>query len=282
MKIGGFEAVLLSDGTFRLDGGAMFGTVPQTLWCRHDKPDEKNRIALALGCLLIKTPKGRRILVDTGLSSKYDDNPKFKSIYSVDRPVTLRGELKKIGLAPSDIQLVINTHLHFDHAGGDTEFNDTGMPVPAFPKARYLIQKEEWDDANHPHERNQASYMAENFAPLQEARQLDLVEGEYEIEPGLKVIQSGGHTQGHQCVLIESQGETALFLGDLVPTASHIPLPYIMGYDLYPVDTLESKRALYAKAAEGDWTLLFQHDVRQRAAKIEKVDGRYAAKVEKA
>ncbi|MEK7859470.1 MAG: MBL fold metallo-hydrolase [Elusimicrobiota bacterium] len=278
LKIGRFEAHLLSDGTFRLDGGAMYGTVPRNLWCRHESPDEKNRIPLALGCLLIRTPSGRNVLVDAGLSSKYDANAKFKTIYAVDRSVTLRDELKARGLAPADIHLVINTHLHFDHAGGDTEFDDAGRPVPAFPNARYLIQKDEWEDANHPHERNAASYMEENFAPLEDKKVLELVSGDYEIEPGLRVTRSGGHTRGHQCVTIESEGQTAIYLGDLVPTRAHVPLPYVMGYDLYPVDTLECKRKFYAEALAKDWTLLFQHDVGRRSAKLVLHEGRYAAR----
>lgn len=277
MKIGRFEVFPLSDGSFRLDGGAMFGTVPKALWSRQEHADENNRIPLALGCLLIKTPRGHNVLVDTGLSSKYERNAKFLKIYCVERPVTLRDRLKEQGLAPADIHLVINTHLHFDHAGGNTEFDESGKPVPAFPKARFVIQKEEWEDACSPHERNQASYLEENYAPLEDCHAVDFVAGEYEIEPGLKVIRSGGHTRGHQCVMIESEGQTAVFLGDLIPTRSHLPLPYIMGYDLYPVDTLESKRRILGEALAKDWTLIFQHDVGQRHSKVALADGRYVA-----
>ncbi len=277
MKIGRFEVFLLSDGRFALDGGAMFGTVPKFLWERHDPADEKNRIPLALGCLLIKTPKGKKILVDTGLSSKYSKRTKFLKMFSIEREITLEDDLKKLGIARADIDLVLNTHLHFDHAGGDTELDASGKPVPAFPKAKYVIQKEEWEDANAPHERNKASYMAENFAPLEDRKLLELVTGEYEIEPGLKVVRSGGHTRGHQCVMIESQGEKAVFLGDLIPTRSHVPLPYIMGYDLYPMDTLAVKKVMLAQAAEEGWTLLFQHDIRQRHGKVKNVDGKFLA-----
>lgn len=277
MNIGRFEVSLLSDGLFALDGGAMFGTVPKFLWERSIPADSMNRIPLALGALLIKTPKGKNVLVDTGLSSKYDKRPKFIKIFQVVRETTLRDDLKKHGLDRSDIDLVINTHLHFDHAGGNTEFDDAGTPLPAFPKAKYLIQKEEWEDANAPHERNKASYMAENFAPLEDGKVLELVSGEYEIEPGLKVVRSGGHTRGHQCVMIESEGQTAVFLGDLIPTRSHLPLPYIMGYDLYPVDTLECKRSMLGKAATEGWTLLFQHDVKKRHGKVKNIDGKYLA-----
>lgn len=277
VNIGRYEITLLSDGSFALDGGAMFGTVPKTLWCRHHPADEKNRIPLALGCLLIRTPQGRNILVDTGLSSKYDQNAKFRDIYKVERPTPLLETLRAQGLSAGNIDLVINTHLHFDHAGGNTEFDASGKPQPAFPRARYLIQRDEWQDALNPHERNRASYMSENFGPLEKAGLLELVSGDYEVEPGIKVIRSGGHTRGHQCVLIESSGQAGLYLGDLVPTRTHVPLPYVMGYDLYPMDTLEAKRSLFTQAAEKNWTLLFQHDIQKRLAKVENVDGRFVA-----
>ena len=277
MRIGRFDVIPVADGTYRLDGGAMYGTVPKTLWCRHEQPDEQNRIALLLGALLIRTPRGQTVLVDAGLSSKYERDPKFLKIYRVERRTTLRDELKHLSLAPSDIDVVVNTHLHFDHAGGDTEYGENGKLAPTFPKARYLIQKLEWEDATHPHERNAASYLQENFAPLDDGRRLELVDGDYELEPGLKVLRSGGHTRGHQCVLIESEGRKAIFMGDLIPTRAHVPLPYIMGYDLYPLDTLEAKRSLLARAAQEDWTVFFQHDVGRRHAAIRNVDGRYVA-----
>ena len=277
MKVGRYEVELVSDGTFKLDGGAMYGTVPKSLWCRHEHPDESNRVPLALGALLIKTPSGRTVLVDTGLSSKYDKDAKFNRIYQVDRKVTLRDELKARGVLPGDVDMVINTHLHFDHAGGDTEFDEQGKLSPQFPKARYVIQRLEWHDATHPHERNAASYLQENFAPLEDSGLLELVDGDYEIEPGLKVRRTGGHTRGHQVVSIESEGQIAVYMGDLIPTRAHVPLPYIMGYDLYPVDTLEAKRSLLAKAAAEKWTVLFQHDVQRRHATIVEHEGRFVA-----
>lgn len=274
MKIGAFEVHLLSDGRFRLDGGAMYGVVPKTLWERADPPDEKNRVTLELGCLLVRTPRGKNVLVDTGLSSKYDANEKFTRIYAVERKTTLRDGLGSLGLRPSDIDLVVNTHLHFDHAGGNTEIAGDGKPSPQFPSARYVIQKEEWEDAQSPHERNQASYLPENYAPLNERKVLELVTGEFELEPGLRVLRSGGHTRGHQCVLIESEGERAIYFGDLIPTMAHVPLPWIMAYDLFPVHTLEAKRGLLDRALAEDWTLLFQHDPRRRAGKLARRDGK--------
>ena len=277
MKIGKFEVELLSDGTFRLDGGAMYGTVPKNLWCRHEQPDELNRIPLALGVLLIRTPEGKTVLVDTGLSSKYQKDAKFTKIYAVERSVTLRDELKARGILPKDVDLVINTHMHFDHAGGDTEYDESGKLGPQFPKARYVVQRLEWEDATHPHERNAASYLQENFAPLDDQGLLMLVDGEAELEAGLKVQRTGGHTRGHQVVTISSEGEKAIYLGDLIPTRAHVPLPYIMGYDLYPVDTLEAKRGLLSQAAHEGWTALFQHDVQRRHAKIVQHEGRFVA-----
>ncbi|MEK7286953.1 MAG: MBL fold metallo-hydrolase [Elusimicrobiota bacterium] len=275
IQIGGFEIHLVSDGHFRLDGGAMFGVIPKALWEKPRPPDERNRIFLALGCLLIKTPSGKWVLVDTGLSDKYEKDPKFLKIYGVERPRTLRDDLAGLGLTPADISLVINTHLHFDHCGGNTVWEPgSNRPIPAFAKAKYIVQKDELEDAAHPHERNQASYLTENFECLDRMKRLELVQGEFEIEPGLKTLRSGGHTRGHQCVVIESGFQGAIFLGDLIPTVSHVPLPWIMGYDLFPLETLESKRRILAMAQERRWLLLFQHDPAQRSGYLEKHDGR--------
>jgi glyoxylase-like metal-dependent hydrolase (beta-lactamase superfamily II) len=278
LKVGGFALQLLSDGRFRLDGGAMYGVVPKSLWCRNEpEVDDKNRVPLDLGSLLITTPLGKRVLVDTGLSSKYEKNPKFLKVYDVQRARTLHDELGDLGLGPGDIDLVVNTHLHFDHAGGDTELGASGRPEPAYPKARYVIQKQEWHDANHPHERNAASYLEENFAVLGERKVLELVDGEVELEPGLKVMKSGGHCAGHQIVTVEAEGKTAVYLGDLVPTRAHVPLPWVMAYDLDPVGTLEFKRKLFQRASGKDWVLLFDHDPVRRHARLKDDAGRYAA-----
>lgn len=256
IDFGSFKFSIVSDGTFWLDGGAMFGIVPKVLWNKTNPADELNRIELKLNCLLIQTPE-KNVLVDTGVGENLDD--KFKEIYKVERDFGLITALEKIGIKPGDINFVINTHLHFDHCGGNT-INKDGSFVPTFPKAKYVIQKQEWSDATNPNERTKASYLKENFIPLEEAGQLILVDGDYEIFPGIKVTITNGHTRGHQSVLIESEGKKAIYLGDLIPTTSHIKIPYIMSYDLYPLDIIKKKKEILNRAIKENWLLIFEHD----------------------
>jgi len=256
MKFGDFAIFLLSDGTFWLDGGAMFGVVPKAIWNRLNPADEANRIELGLSCLLIQAAS-KNVLVDTGIGDKYDE--KFKERFNVQRAPGLIGALKRMGLTPEDIDMVINTHLHFDHAGGNTRLIG-GKPVPTFPRARYVIQRGEWEEAINPNERTRASYLEENLVPIQEAGLLELIEGDRELLPGVRTIVTGGHTRDHQMVLLESQGKRALYLGDLVPTTSHIRTPYVMGYDLYPLDTMREKKKVLNEALDGHWLLIFEHD----------------------
>ena len=255
-KIGEFELTIVSDGMFWLDGGAMFGVVPKVIWNRTNPSDDFNRIELSLNCLLIRSPD-KLILVDTGVGAKLKD--RFKDIYRVEREYGLIRALDTNGVNPEDIDKVINTHLHFDHCGGNTmKRHDT--VVPTFPNAQYIIQKQEWDDATHPNERTKASYLKENFLPLQVNDQLLLVSGDEDIIEGIKVINTNGHTKGHQSVLIESQGEKAMFLGDFIPTTSHLKIPYIMGYDLYPLDLIKRKKNILQTALDEHWLLIFEHD----------------------
>ncbi|MFN3467298.1 MAG: MBL fold metallo-hydrolase, partial [Candidatus Brocadiales bacterium] len=254
------------------------GVVPRVLWEKLCLPDEKNRIAMALGCLLIRTGK-RNVLVDTGIGNKGDE--KFQRIYGVERNPPLENSLSQYGLTFHDVDMVINTHLHMDHAGGNT-FAWEGRVMPCFPKAKYIVQKGEWEDAVNPNERTRAAYIQENFLPLEESGQLELVEGgratpdkELEIEKGITLLRTGGHTPFHQCVKIESNGQVALFLADLVPMTSHLHLPYIQGYDLYPLETLEAKKRLLGQAVEEKWLVIFQHDPGVEAGYIIKTDGRF-------
>ncbi|MDI6759415.1 MAG: MBL fold metallo-hydrolase [Candidatus Brocadiaceae bacterium] len=267
MKLGRFHIYTCLDGFFRLDGGAMFGVVPRLLWQRTNPPDEKNRILLALGCLLIDTGQ-YRILIDTGVGEKGDE--KFHQIYGINRSPCLKASLARYNLSPEDIDIVVNTHLHLDHAGGNTRLEE-GKLVPAFHKAEYFIHEGEWKEALSPNERTKASYLTENFLPLKDSGRLRLVrEDALEIIKGVSLIRTGGHTPFHQCVRLESEGQTALFLADLVPTTSHIPLPYIMGYDLFPLDTLQKKKELLGKAQEDGWLIIFQHDPLVRAGYLKK------------
>jgi len=256
MKFGEFTLHIVSDGTFYLDGGAMFGVVPKVLWNKSNPADELNRIKLGLNCLLVQTSE-KKILVDTGVGEKLKE--RFKEMYRVEREHGLVESLDAAGTKPEDIDFVINTHLHFDHCGGNTVKKNSAH-IPTFPNAQYIIQKKEWAAAMDPNERTKASYLRENFEPLEKAGQLMLVTGEHSVTEGVTVIPTPGHTQGHQSVLIESNGKKALYCGDLIPTTSHVRLPYIMGYDLYPVDILETKRKILDQAAHEHWLLIFEHD----------------------
>ena len=257
-RVGHFTCHALEAGKQRLDGGAMFGVVPKPLWERRIPADERNRIPLAMRCLLVEHDDGL-ILIDTGLGNKED--AKFRDIYGVENAGTggrtqLEDALRALGHGPQDIRWVINTHLHFDHAGGNTWRDPAGKIAPAFPQAHYIVQRGDLEFARHTNERTAASYLAHNF----EAVSFELVEGEQEVVPGIRCVPTPGHVPFHQSVLVESGGEKACFLADLVPTSAHLPLPWIMGYDLQPLVTLESRRKLYARAETEGWLLVFEHD----------------------
>ena len=241
----------------------MSGLVAKPLWERRKPADSRNRMQLGMRCLLVEREVGP-VLIDTGIGNKEDE--KFHSIYGVenegaDGRTRLEDGLRALGLAPGDVALVVNTHLHFDHAGGNTAVDGAGAVRPAFPNARYVVQAGEYHYATHTNERTAGSYLPPNFVPLQELGCLDLIDGDREIVPGIRTLRTPGHVPHHQSLLIESQGERALFLGDVIPTAAHLPLAWIMGYDVEPLVTLESKRRTLAQAAAGEWLLVFEHDV---------------------
>lgn len=262
-----FEIYGLRDGYFRLDGGTMFGVVPKVLWEKSFPSDEKNRIKLALNSLLVKTDKAL-VLIETGIGPKIDQ--KSTDMYAVERKPGLVPTLGKLGFRAEEINFVINTHLHFDHCGGNTSKSEKGEIVPTFPKAKYIIQRGEWEHALHPNERDKKSYLASNFLPLEEHGLLNLVEGGQEITEGVEVIVVPGHTAFHQCVKIRSKGKILFFLGDLVPTSAHIGLSYIMSYDLFPLETLKNKKIYYKKAQEEDWIFAFNHDPQFYFGKVKK------------
>jgi len=249
---------MLDGGSFRLDGGAMHGVVPKTLWSKLVSCDALNRCSYSTRCLLIEVG-GRRVLVETGNGDKF--SPKLKEIYGIDHDRAIGAALAEVGLRPDDIDTVVMTHLHFDHSGGTTRQTPSGGFEPVFKKARHVVQRREWADATHPHERNRASYLQENLGPLEAASLLQLVDGETEIAPGVRVVPTPGHTAGHQSILVGApDGPKALFLGDVVPTAVHVRLPWVMSYDLDPARTVETKRDLFTRALAEDWLLLWGHD----------------------
>lgn len=268
--LGDLELISVSDGFFSLDGGAMFGVVPRSLWETRLPPDDRNRIPLGMRPLIVRGD--RTLLIDAGCGDKMD--AKSAEIYGLERAYHLDHALADAGLSADDIDVVVASHLHFDHVGGFTARTPDGRLVPRFPRARYVAHRQEWEDATHPHERNRASYLAENFVPLQEAGVLTLVEDGAEIMPGVRYRRSGGHTPHHQVVMIESGGATAVFAADMYPTSAHVPDPWIMGYDLHPMDTLGFKRAFAREAVEREYLVFFEHDPSMAAGILREAGGR--------
>lgn len=250
----------LDGGTQKLDGGAMFGVVPKPLWERRIPADERNRIPLAMRCLLVETPDAL-VLIDDGAGNK--ESEKFVEIYGLENagsPTRLEDAIREAGFQPEDVDVVVDSHLHFDHAGGNTRLDEEGQLRLSFPNARYVAQKGEFEYAHLDNERIRASYLPANFDPVLEAGRLDLLEGDVEIVPGVTYRRTPGHTPHHASVLVRSEDQTACFLADVIPTTAHLPLPWIMGYDVEPLVTLESKRRLLEEARREEWLLVFEHD----------------------
>ncbi|MGE0863865.1 MAG: methylmalonyl-CoA epimerase [Vicinamibacterales bacterium] len=268
--LGDLELISLSDGFFRLDGGAMFGVVPRTLWQKRLPTDDANRIPLGMRPLIVRGEK--TLLIDAGCGDKMD--AKSADIYALDRSYHLDHSLAEAGLTADDIDIVLASHLHFDHVGGFTALAKDGTLVPRFPKARYVAHRAEWDDATHPHERNRASYLQENFLPLKDAGVLTLVDDGAEIMPGVTFRRSGGHTPNHQVVMIRSGGRTAVFTADMYPTTVHLPDPWLMGYDLYPMDTLAFKRTFAVEAIAEEYLLFFEHEPSMAAGYLRETGGK--------
>jgi methylmalonyl-CoA epimerase len=269
-RLGQFELTSLSDGFFHLDGGAMFGVVPRTLWEKRLPPDDRNRITLGMRPLLVRGEQ--TLLIDAGCGDKMD--AKNADIYGLERAYHLDHALAEAGLTADDIDIVLASHLHFDHVGGFTMRAEDGRVVPRFRKARYVAHRGEWHDATHPHERSRASYLPENFVPLQAAGVLELVDDDAEIIPGVTLRHSGGHTPHHQVIMIASQGETAVFTADMFPTSVHAPDAWLMGYDLYPMDTLAFKRTFAREAIEREYLIFFEHDPSLAAGRLRESSGK--------
>src|SRR5258707_8213077 len=265
LMLGDFELTVFSDGTYPLDGGAFFGVVPKVMWSRKVSADERNYVTAGLNSLLIRTGK-QNVLVETGMGNKLSE----RMVKFYGQPAQLLTNLAAGGVGPEDIDIVINTHLHFDHCGWNTLRGKDGKVVPTFPRAKYYAPEGEWQYARKPSERDSISYIPENYDPLVESGQMTLLKGGEEIVPGISVKTFPGHTASMQAVIVQSGGRTACYISDLIPTTAHIDIAWGMGFDLYPLQTIESKKQYYAKALAEKWLTVFTHDAKVPWAYVEK------------
>ena len=274
LTLGDFELSIFSDGTYPLDGGAFFGVIPKIMWSRKAAADEENYVTAGLNSLLIRTGK-QNVLVETGMGDKLSE----RMIKFYGQPAQLLANLAAAGVAPEDIDIVINTHLHFDHCGWNTVRHKDGKIVPTFPRAKYYAPEGEWQYARKPSERDSISYLPDNYDPLVATGQMTLLKGDEEIAPGISVKTFPGHTAHMQAVVVESKGRTACYTSDLIPTTAHIDITWGMAFDLYPLQTIESKKHYYAKALAEKWLTVFTHDAKVSWAYVEKDEsGKMVAK----
>lgn len=255
LTLGDFELTVLTDGTYRLDGGAFFGVIPKVMWSKRVPADERNYVDAGLNSLLVRTGR-ENVLIETGIGNKLSE----RMIKFYGQPAKLLDSLAAAGIAPDEIDIVINTHLHFDHCGWNTLRTADGKIVPAFPRARYYAPRGEWEYARHPSERDAISYIPANYDPLVESGQMMLLNGGEEIVPGISVRTYPGHTAHMQAVVVKSGGKTACYISDLIPTAAHIEIAWGMSFDLYPLQTVESKKEYYAQSIPQKWLTVFTHD----------------------
>jgi glyoxylase-like metal-dependent hydrolase (beta-lactamase superfamily II) len=265
LALGDFELSIFSDGIYPLDGGAFFGVVPKIMWSRRVVADERNYVLAGLNSLLIRTGK-KNVLIETGMGNKLSE----RMVKFYGQPAELLRNLNAAGVAPEDIDIVINTHLHFDHCGWNTVRGKDGKIVPTFPRAKYYAPEGEWQYARRPSERDAISYIPENYDPLVQSGQMTLLKGGEEIVPSISVRTFPGHTAHMQAVIVESGGRTACYISDLIPTTAHIDLTWGMSFDLYPLQTIESKKQYYAKALPEKWLTVFTHDPKVPWAYVEK------------
>jgi len=269
MNIGDYRFEIVPDTEFRLDGGAMFGVVPRVVWERVCPSDELNRIRLNMNCVFIDSGK-EKILIETGIGEKWND--KRTKIYGIFREKPFADTLfERTGCRREDITIVVNTHLHFDHAGGNTLI-DGDLPVPQFPNARYVVSRAEFKHAENPHERDRASYLPENWRPMRETGQLELIPESYEVVDGLTVQQVRGHSETMQTWKLSRGGETVYGFADLIPTKHHLPIAWVAGFDLYPTETLAFKKEILPRAVEENWMCLFYHDLVEPACRLSFLD----------
>ena len=266
MQLGRFQLLPMSDGLFKLDGGGLFGIVPKTMWGKLVETDELNRTQLQTNCMLVRMPD-RNVLIECGMGRKYSD--KLRAIYDLRDDVTLVKSLAAAGLQPEDISAVIVTHLHLDHAGSCTRpAPGSSSAVPTFPNATYYVQRGEWQCATHPNPITRGTYIAENFVPLQQAGQLRLLEGDCEPIPGIRVRRTGGHTDNHQSVFVESEGRTIVFMGDICPFAFNLRPAYNTSFDHHPLDSMRTKGAILAEVIQNGWMIWLYHDTKITAATL--------------
>ena len=263
LNLGDFELTAVSDGIYHADGGAFFGVVPKTMWSRKFKADERNLIGVGLNSLLVRTGH-HNILIETGIGNKMPE--RMAKIYG--QPAALLDNLHAAGVSPEDIDVVINTHLHFDHCGWNTVRRD-GKAVATFPRAKYYVQEAEWQHGRRQHERDAISYISDNYDPLIANGQMHLLHGDQEILPGIFVKVFPGHTQNMQAVIVKSGGQTACYISDLIPTTAHLPITWVMAYDLFPLQTIESRKRYYSQAIAEKWLTVFTHDPAQPWAYVE-------------
>jgi len=274
LTLGDFELSVFSDGTYPLDGGAFFGVIPKVMWSRRVAADERNYVAAGLNSLFIRTGS-HNVLVETGMGNKISE----RMIKFYGQPAKLLDNLAAVGIAPEDIDIVINSHLHFDHCGWNTVRDRSGKIVPTFPRAKYYVPEGEWQYARRPSERDAISYLPENYDPLVESGQMTLLKGGEEIVSGISVKTFPGHTAHMQAVLVQSQGLTACYISDLIPTTAHIDITWGMGFDLYPLDTIESRKRYYAQAIPEKWLTVFTHDAKRPWAYVDRDEiGKMVAK----
>lgn len=275
MQFGDFTIKIIPDTEFKLDGGAMFGIVPRVLWEKVAPPDESNRVRFGTNCLFVEY-RNERILIETGMGEKWTE--KQTQMYGVRREKPFAQTLfEETGYRPANISIVVNTHLHFDHAGGNTILDKDQVAVPQFPNARYLISQNEFAHAENPTERDRGSYLPNDFLPLKKSGQLELKPDEYEVVSGLTMQNVRGHNASMQTVKIESNGKVFYSFADLIPTSAHVPLPWIMGYDLYPLETLANKKTLLPQALKENWLCYFYHDLSAPLCHLSEENGRIKA-----
>ncbi len=275
LTLGNFELTAIETGRFMLDGGAMFGVVPKTLWSRYISADEKNRIPMAMRCLLIRSKAtGRLYLVDNGSGHKFP--PKMEKIYSLDYDHSdLISSLEKAEVAPGDITDMVFSHLHFDHCGGTSVYDKNENLKEVFPNAAYHVNRRHWATANNPNAREKASFFPENIQPIADSGRLNLVNDHHTFEEGFTTLPMSGHTEGQQLPVLSGESKTIVFAADLIPTHAHVPLPWVMGYDMTPVQTLSEKEAFLEKAANNGWYLFLEHDAHHEVITVKKLNSKF-------